>query len=250
MKFSNIISLLLLLVTNGILGQVNTKIIEFDNLDKKLELNQDDIEKTQTLLIKTNSGELIKEIEIDQKTDPYSFREFYKGERNFAIVGGRYKFFIINVSTNILIGPFRCCCRIEPLDAQTGVLYAYRIIQNGQYLLVNALDNGLTCYNLSDLYNPKEIEFFKSDSNYSGGKYVFIDHRKENIYNGISASCGNYDKNIDSELIFQGYKFELNNESQLKYKISDNKIMTLAQLDDESNVINLKIDLENGKIIE
>ncbi len=234
---------------NSLNGQIHTTTLDFDSLNKQIELFQESMGTLQSLIIKNNSGEILKTITIDKELDPYHFKDFYQGQRNFAIIGGRYKFYIVNVSNNKLIGPFSACCRVEAEDAQTGVLYAYKIINDGQYLLVNALDNGLTCFNLLDLYNPKEVDFFKLDSIYSKGNYVFIDKRKENIFNGISAECGNYKKEIDYKVLFHGYRFEIDSNEKLKYVISDKKLLTLKQIVSDSIAKDFTIDLERGLII-
>ena len=252
--YSNMIRVLKLLLVNLICvislnGQTHTTSIDFDSLGKQIELHQKDLGDLQSLIIKNSTGDVIKTISIDKEYDPYHFKDFYQGQRNFAIIGGRYKFYIVNVSNNKLIGPFSACCRIEAEDAQTGVLYAYKIIKDGQYLLVNALDNGLTCFSLLDLYNPKEVDFFKFDSIYFKGNYVFIDKRKENIFNGISAECGNYNKEIDYKVLFHGCRFEIDSSEKLKYMISDKKLLTLKQIVSDSIVKDFRVDLESGLII-
>lgn len=248
------IRLLILLFVNQIcveslIGQIHITSLDFDNLNKQINLYQEDLGTMQSLIIKNKSGEIIKTISIDNEYDPYKFMEFYTGERNFAIIGGRYKFYIVNVSNNKLIGPYYSSCRVEREDAQTGVLNAFKIAQDAQYLFVNALDNGLTCFSLLDLNNPKEVDFYKSDSIFFKGKFVFIDKQKENIFNGFSAECGNYNTVIENKIIFHGYRLELDSLENLKYQITNNNTMILKQVLADSMTKDLIVDLKTGVII-
>ena len=119
---------------------------------------------------------------------------------------------------------------------------------HGQYLLVHAVDDGLYCYSLIDLYNPRKVDFFKFDKYSPGGKYIFIEKRNENIFNGISASCGNWDEEIDFDILFHGFRLELDNNDSLVYKISSNKMLVLNQFDQETSINELIIDLKEGEI--
>lgn len=186
-----ILSLLLfsLIWTSDLIGQITTRSLDFENLGKQIELHDEkDIYGSlisKTLIIKNSNDDVIKTLDpLNPYENVYSFNAYHKGDRNFAIIGGRYIFYIINVSTNKLIGPFHPSWRVEAEDAQSFMLQAYKVIQEGQYLLVNSLGNGLTCYSLLDLYNPKEVNFFKSDSEIAPRDYyIFIDLRQENICN-------------------------------------------------------------------
>ena len=199
-------------------GQVNETLDVFLENDRKVEIFQEVYVSKQTVFVKRKNGDVLKKYDLELESDPCHFKGSYSGERKFVVIGGRYRFYILNVSTGKLIGPIQNSLRVEGEDAQTGVLYAYKILANGQYLFVNALDNGLTCFSLLDLYHPEEVFFLKADSIFHRGTYVFIDNRKENIFNVITASCGNYNTEIASNILFQGYRFQLNEQGNLKYK--------------------------------
>ena len=80
------------------------------------------------------------------------------------------------------------------------------------------------------------------------GNYTFVDLRKDNIYNLISASCGNYQKEIISELILIGYKFQQDSAKNLDYKILDNKYLVLKHINPDLSTEDLIIDLETGTL--
>lgn len=247
------ILLFCLIWKSNVVAQIHTKSLDFENIDKRIELPNDDKIGSKSLIIKNGKGDVIKTFELLYAYENlYSFNEYYKGDRNFAIIGGRYIFYIVNVSTNKLIGPIRPSWKGEAEDAQSGMLYVFKVIKDGQYLFVNAADNGLTCYSLLDLYNPKEVDFYKSDSPYAQGNYIFIDQRKENIFNGFTASTNNnyYEKVMDCKILFHGYRFELTSEGKLDYEITKNKILILKQILGDSQSIDFLIDLKKGEIIK
>ena len=249
----NLLILVLGFLFNVVSGQLDAnKTLTAEKLRKKITLIQNNTDKNQYINVCDLNGNALKTIKIDNEIDPYSFRDYYWGDRNFVIIGGRYKFFIFNVTNNILIGPAVCAdnralCRE---DAQSGIIYTYRIIDDGNYLLVNTLDNGLYCFNLLDLYHPKAVQYYKSDTIMFMGVYTFIDWRKENIYNAISASCGNYNTEIKYSLIFRGFRLKQNESGNLLIRKEQKNTLILNQIDAASNESELKIDLDTGKLIE
>ena len=96
--------------------------------------------------------------------------------------------------------------------------------------------------------DPKEIDFIKTDSIFFTGNYTFIDLRKDNIYNLISASCGNYKKEINSELVLIGYKLQQDSAKNLAYGITENRYLTLGHIKPDSSVDDLIIDLKTGTL--
>ena len=236
----------LLIISNG--QDLDSKRIELIHADRQYELLQDKPGSEQFLIVKNLNGAAIKTLELPEEFDPFRFVGLYEGERSFILISGRYKFYIFNTITEKIIGPISASPRGEIGDAQSGVWYAFKILNDGQYILANALDFGLYCYDLRDLYHPNEIDYVKSNSTFISGNYTFIDLRKDNIYNVITASCGNYKKEISSELILLGYKFQQDSARNLVYKIIDNRYLTLGHIKPDSSLEILVIDLETGTL--
>lgn len=236
----------LFIITNG--QFLDSKRIELNYADRQYELFQDKPGSEQFLLIKKFNGETIETLKLPEEFDPFGFAGVYEGERSFILIGGRYKFYIFNTITENIIGPISASPRGEIGDAQSGVWYAFKILNDGQYILANALDFGLYCYDIQDLYNPNEIDYVKSDSTFLSGNYTFIDLRKDDIYNVITASCGNYNKEISSELMLIGYKFQQDSARNLDYKIIDNRYLSVKHIKPDLSLENLLIDLETGTL--
>lgn len=228
-----------------------------ENLNKKFELYQKEFGDVQYLLIKNDDDKLIEKKKIDSdnyiEIDPYSFKAVYTGQRNFAIIGGLHRFHIVNLSNDKIIGPFFAPMRKfgEAQDGQTGAVGNYAILDNGQYLLFHAIDLGIYCYSLVDLYNPKDVPFFKSDSIIWKSSFVFIDKRKENIFNGITSSIdGNYSKDMETKMLFKGFRFQLDGQGELKSEIKDNRYLVLEQILPDSQIKPLIIDMDEGILVE
>ncbi len=250
MKFRFKILFLMLSTVFCAKGQVDTT-LNFDSLGKKITLFQKEWGEQQSLIIKDIEDNLIQKYKLNkEEIDPYRIAESYNGKRNFIVIGGRYEFYILIIKTNHLIGPYRCCCRYEAQDAQTGVLRAFDIIANGQYLLVGSLDNGPYCFNLADLYNPEKVNYITLQKQPYQTAYLFLDKRKENIYNGIFASYKNYSNTIHSKYLIQAYRFEQTPDGALKKKIGPDGFLLLNQLDPDGEISELKIKLENGEIVK
>ena len=217
--------------------------------NKNIELhqgNQDNREKY--LIVRDSANNLKQKFKLEKEYYSYYFGPNYTGIRNFIIIGGRHSFYIFNAHNDRLIGPFQPKQRSEAQDAQSGMLCGLKVIDNGQYLLVNVMDFGMFCYNLHDLYYPKEVPYYKSDSVFSKGKYVFLDLVKENQYNMISASGGNYAKNIEYKFLFKGYKLQQDKDLNAVYSKKDNKYLILNQVKDVNSYSEIMIDLETGTI--
>lgn len=233
----------------------NSKKITLIEYNKDIEL----IEKPgfkHFLLITQHDQELKKTIELDSNViGSYRFQTKIFGERSFVIISGHSKLYIFNIHSDKIIGPLTATWRGEGCgtDAQSGMWYAFEIIQNGQYLLAYAIDCGLYCYDLRDLYHPKEVEFYKSGSNYShegAGNYTFIDLRKENIYNVITASCNNFETEITYNILLYGLRFQQDSAKQLDKDIIDDRYLILRQIKPDSAIKKIIIDLQSGLILE
>lgn len=189
-------------------------------------------------------------IKLEKTYNSYYFGPNYTGARNFIIIGSRYSFYILDACNEKLIGPFHPKQRSETQDSQSGMLYGYKIIDNGQYLLVNVMDFGVFCYNLLDLNCPKEVSFYKSDSIFFKGRYVFLDLIKENLYDMISASGGNYAKDIEFKFIFKGYKLQQDKDLNVKCTKKDNKYLIFNQIKNKNSCSEIMIDLKTGSLVK
>lgn len=217
--------------------------------NKIFELNQKQAGESQFLIIKDLKNNVLNKVELEKEYDPYNFMEMDVGKIPIAIIGGRYKFFILNCSSNQIIGPFKAKQRGLAQDGQSGVLYAYKLIENSKYLLVNALDFGLFCYDIENLNNIETIQFFKSDSVYFKGKYNFLDLNKGYQYNMISASCGNYETEIESEIIFKNIRLQQDKNENVKKRIVLGKYLILNTISEYSTNSELIVDLESGILL-
>lgn len=226
---------------------MDNKSLTVDN--KIFELNQKQPGESQFLIIKDLKNNVLNKVELEKEYDPYNFEEMHVGKIPIAIIGGRYKFFILNCISNQVIGPFKAKQRGLAQDGQSGVFYAYKLIENNKYLLVNALDFGLSCYNIEDLNNIKTIQFFKSDSNYYNGKYHFLDLYKNDRYNMISASCGNYSTDIETKFLFKNIRLQLDKNNNVKKRIAQGRYLILNQISEDSTNSELIIDLESGILL-
>lgn len=196
-------------------------------------------------------GNLIKEIDTKYVWDDpdFFFSTSYINNRKFIIMARRGAFYILNLSTNILIGPIHLISRIEcAQDGQSGLIWTPEVFNDGQYLIISAIDEGIYCFNLDDIYNPFEVEFYTDRKILFKGNYFFIDQRKENIFNGITASKeSNYSKEYQSRFLFQGYRFKVDSDNKIiKYNI-DNRF--LALLRDQEQKKYFIIDYLEGRIL-
>ncbi len=217
--------------------------------NKIFELNQNEPGELQFLTIKDLKNNELNKVELEKEYDPYKFMTRNVGENPMAIIGGRYKFFILNCSSNQIIGPFKPTQRGLAQDAQSGVLYAYKLIENGKYLLVNALDYGLFCYDIENLNAIETVQFFKSDSIYFKGKYNFLDLNKGNQYNMISASCGNYRTEIESGIIFKNIRLQQDKKQNVKNQIKQERYLVFNKINEDSLNSELIVDMETGTLL-
>lgn len=217
--------------------------------DKFFELNQKQPGESQFLIIKDLKNNILNTVELEKEYDPYNFMTMNSGKNQIAIIGGRYKFFILNCSSNKIFGPFKAQQRELGQDAQSGVFYAYKLIENNKYLLANALDFGLFCYDIENLNNIKTVQFFKSDSVYFKGKYNFLDLNKGNQYNMISASCSNYETEIESKIVFKNISLQQDINANVKKRIVLGKYLILNKISEDSTNSELIVDLESGILL-
>jgi hypothetical protein len=161
MKMTLIILLFNLIALSTSAQESNVYRKDFNEQGIALIIEKESRGKVQYLkILDTQNDKLIKTIRIDNEYDLCKVGASFFGDRKFAIINGRYRFYIVNLSTNILIGPFSGTVRGEIEDATSLVLGYFNIFNDGQYLTFASYDFGVCCYNLIDLYNPIEIEMF------------------------------------------------------------------------------------------
>lgn len=228
--------------------QIDPQKIELTDAARQLELIREETNSLQKLIIRNTFGETVKSIDLPEEFDPYRFDDVCTGKRSFVVISGRYKFFIFITGSEKIIGPVSYKPRGDAEDAQSGVWHAFKIIHEGQYLLASALDFGLYCFDLRDLCHPVEVDYIKADSIFFKGNYAFLDLISDNIYNLITASCGNYNNTITTGLILTGYKFQQDPAGKPDYKITDKRYLSLVHIKPDTSVEDLTIDMETGKL--
>ena len=115
--------------------------------------------------------------------------------------------------------------------------------------MANALDFGLYCYDIENLNKIKTVSFFKPDSIYCKGKYHFLDINKNDSCNLISASCGNYSTDIESEFIFKNIRLQLDKKENVEKRIVLDRYLILNQISEDSTNSELIVDLESGILL-
>ena len=199
---------------------------------------------------KVLKNNILKDNDID--TEQASFSVKYIGIRKFIIIQNRFSFAILNLSNNKLIFP-KCSYKdrpdVEIEDTQTFNICSIKVFDDGQYLVCSIGDFGIFCFNLSDIYNPVSVKGYYIHPPFSSPNFLFIDHRKDNIYNGICVK--NTIRNIDNiDYLFKGFRFEQqDNDSIKKYEL-DKQYLLLKQYDKEDKVVNLVIDYKNGRLLD
>ncbi len=254
---NKLIIILLLTISMSLSGQeINSieKIISEQNL--KFIIKREKPGEIQILEIyNLNNENLINKIKLDNEYDLRNFGAHYFGKRKFIVLDGRYSFFIVNLSTNKLIGPFGASNRGCAHDAQSYVVGYFSIFNNGQYLTFASLDYGVYCYSLIDLYNPKEIEMFYHRTKGFNEVYFFLDKRNDSLFNGITTlyeiEKGNiYSRKITPEFLFQGYKFKTSSDGQIIKKQLKEKYLLLYKIRSDNSEEPIIIDFDKGILID
>lgn len=220
----------------------------------KSSVNRNDSLLSNVLVrISDLDGERIKEIDTKYygTDNDFVFSTSFINDRKFIVLSRRGAFYMLNIFTNILIGPIQLNSRIEYAeDAQSGLIWTSEVFNNGQYLIISAIDEGIYCFNLDDIYNPFEVEFYTNRKILFKGNFFFLDRRKGNIYNGIVASKeGNYSRKYNSRFLFQAYKFKVDSKNEIiKYNIDDRYLILLQDRGPEPFVYVI-IDYFDGRIL-
>jgi hypothetical protein len=200
------------------------------------------------------NGKIIKEIDTkyNQSDLDLYFGTSFIGNRKFSIIACRGAFYILNLSANHLIGPIQLSSRIkEGQDAQSGLVWTSEVFNNGQYLIISAIDEGIYCFNLENLDTPVEVEFYTDRKVLFKGQFFFLDHRNDNLCNGIVASkADNYSKEYHTRFLFQGYQLKVDANNQIiKYDI-DNRYLVLERNQKKTKNDYLIIDYIEGRLLD
>lgn len=198
---------------------------------------------------------IVKDIIIDFNDvdiDLSGFGIKYFGSRNFITVNvGRFQRYILNLSKLKIIGPIRPYIEGGEFgDGQDGNPIFLRVFDDGQYLIGCLTGMGYFCYNLMDLYNPVQVDYYCCDDCIFNGKYFFLDKRKENIYNGLLVEVPKYMKINAVFFLFQGLKFELDESNSIITRKIKNRYLVLHQIKDNGDKSPLIIDYLEGRILD
>lgn len=204
------------------------------------------------LLINDTKNNSTKSFKLDNDIDR-NIGVSYFGERKFAVISGRYSFYIINLSKDTLLGPFLPSSREERTDAQSGALHSFSLLNNAQYLILGAFDDGVYCYNITNINKPYEVEMFHPESKYFKSEFFFLDKFNVNSYNGIISSLKRNKQErweIDSKFLFQEYRMKENSDKKIIKKLTENRYLVLNRIFENETLENIIIDLEAGKILK
>lgn len=199
-----------------------------------------------------NEGTITQDIEIDYNDidiDLSGFRIHYLGQRKFLVFTlGRYRFCILNLSNNRIIGPLAPRIEGAASDSQDGTLSFTEVFHNGQYLIGYAHNFGMFCYNLMDLYNPVFVNHICTENQHLHKNYFHLDKRRDNIYNGLfinNHSHGTYDS---ASFIFQGKMLELSDDGSPKWSVFRTRFIQLQEILANQQIGSLIIDIHTGKL--
>lgn len=109
---------------------------------------------------KNDEKTLIQSIHIpDTKYDAdlISFGEYVNKEKKYILLRDRYSFYLLNLYNNRLLGPFAPRFYGIGQDAQSAMITDLKIIYKGRFLIGYSVDNGCFLYDLTHLYQMKEI---------------------------------------------------------------------------------------------
>lgn len=225
----------------------------YEKLGTAKESMQKSMPVNMVIRVTDLQGGPIKDIEIDYNDvaiDLSGFSAYYIGQRSFLIIHiGRYKFNILNLNNYKMIGPITPEVPGARADAQDGSLSLSRIFKEGQYLLGYAWGMGMFCYNLRDVYNPIQVKGYSIPNSNMMGNYLFLDHRKENVYNGIYAEMPKK-STIDSVyFVFQGLPCKEVSAGEIDQQLIGDKYLKLTEIKSNDEQVPLIIDYSNGHIL-
>ena len=217
------------------------------------ETMQKSMPTNMVIRIKELEGEVIKDIVVDYNDidiDLSGFGVYYLGQRSFLIYKlGRYKFGILNLSNFKTIGPISPEVQGERGDSQDGSLNFGTVFGKGQYILGYSWGMGMFCYNLMDLYNPKQVESFcVPNSNIKGGS-LFLDKRTDSVFNAIYAEMPKIGLIDSIYFVFQGKSFEVDSNNEISKNVIHDRYLLLKEIKAEDHSVPFAIDFSNGNIL-
>ena len=193
-----------------------------------------------------------QDIEVDFNDidiDLSGFVIHYLGQRKFLVFTvGRYRFCILNLSTNRIIGPLTPQIEGAASDSQDGTLGFTEVFHHGQYLIGNAHNFGMFCYNLMDLYNPLFVNHICNENQHLHNGYFFLDKRYDNVYNGLfidNHRQGTYDS---IRFIFQGKVLKLTDDGLPEMSVLNTGLLQLREILANEQLDSLIIDIHTGKL--
>lgn len=209
------------------------------------------------LVVRTldEQGNLVKDnILKDNSTDTdfISFGVQYIGVRKFIIIKSRFSFVIFNLSTNTLIIPKGSDEErpdVEIQDSQTFTLVSVQTFDDGQYIISSNGDFGIYCLNLLDLYKPVSVKGYYTSPPILSPYFFFLDHRKDNIYNGICVK--NKIRHIENmQFLFKGLRFQQDEQGKIIKHEIDKQYLLLTQITKDNKKVPLMVDYKNGKLLD
>lgn len=215
-----------------------------DNMTKSKPVNM-------IIVVKGMDDKIQKEIEIDYNAidiDLSGFPMHYNGTRKFIVIRvGRYRFWLLNLSNFKMVGPLYSGVTGEASDSQDGSLSFLEVFSNGQYLIGYAWGFGIFCYNLLDLYNPVLVNHICTEKHHNHKNYFFLDHRIDNIYNGIVIKNHSYRNYEPAEFLFQGIMLELDENRNPIKEIIDDRFIKLNSIEGDGTVTPIVVDFIAGE---
>lgn len=233
---------------NQDLSQIDKGLIE---QGLKLSIVQEKPSGVHLLKIQDTKNKSTKSFRMDNDIDRYIAASFF-ADRKFAVIGGRHSFYILDFSKDSLFGPFWPNSRAEGIDGQSGALHSLQLLNNAQYLILGSIDNGVYCYNLTNINKPFEVEMFHPNSKYFKGEFFFLDKPRESIYSGIVSSLKRNKQEqweIASKFLFQEYRMKENSENKIIKKQIENRYLSLYRLIDKDSTENIIVDYDSGKLL-
>jgi len=224
----------------------------YENPDATNETMRKSAPVNMIIRIADLNGDIVQDLEIhhnDVDIDLSGFLIHYLGSRKFLVFSvGRYSFYLLNVSTHKLVGPLQSGVEGEASDSQDGTISMKEVFHNGQYLIGYAQGFGMFCYNLMDLYNPVPVDHLCTEQTHLHKTYFFLDHRINNIYNGLvieNDPSGAYDL---AKFLFQGVKLRLDENGQLLQEIIDDTYVQYQKIEHDGQTSSFTIDFNDGII--
>lgn len=206
MKYEkSILCITLITFSHYLLAQgTESSLIEYPTIGIRLKISQD-TSGNQVLSYHAKNKE-DRSWNLISESDLFTFSAEFLGKRKFVVIRGRHYFFIFDLMKQNLTGPIEPNRRSIGEDAQSGILGDIQIFDNGKYLMVRVVDDGIHAYSVVDIDRPTELECHVSAN--SPYNHFFLDRRPGGLYNGINATTDNGWQIISTSYLFQGWRFK------------------------------------------